>query len=69
MTPGFASSLRKSRLTSLGDFLSRFRARGKGMVEIKDFKKEGMESNREFNFSFLVCKKVVKSLYACGPPA
>ena len=62
MTPGFAKSLRISIPTSLGDFLSSFRARGNGSVEIRDLRKPGMLSKREFSLSFEFWRKVVRSL-------
>lgn len=47
MTPGFANSLRTSTPTSFGDFLSNFFESGNGRAEIRDFKKPGIELNRE----------------------
>ena len=62
MTPGFARSLMISIPTSLGDFLSSFRARGNGSVEIRDLRKPGILSKREFSLSFELWRKVVRSL-------
>jgi len=53
---------------SLGDFLSSFRARGKGRVEMRDLRNPGIVSKREFSLSFDLWRKVVRSWYACGPP-
>jgi hypothetical protein len=69
ITPGFAKSLRISTLTSFGDFLSSFLASGKGSVEMRDLRKPGIDSNVEFNCVFDLWRKLVRSLYACGPPA
>jgi hypothetical protein len=69
ITPGLAKSLRISTLTSLGDFLSSFLESGNGSVEMRDLRKPGMDSNVEFNCVFDFCRKLVRSWYACGPPA
>ena len=61
MTPGLARSLRISMPTSLGDFLSSFRARGNGSVEIRDLRNPGIVSKRVFNLSFDFWRKVVRS--------
>lgn len=50
MTPGFARSLRKSAPTSFPDFLSNFRAMGKGNVDTNDLRKSGIELNKSFNW-------------------
>jgi hypothetical protein len=68
ITPGLAKSLRISTLTSLGDFLSSFLARGNGSVEMRDLRKPGIDSNVEFSCLFDLCRNSLRSLYAWGPP-
>lgn len=62
ITPGLAKSLKISILTSLGPFLSSLRASGKGMVEMRAWRKEGVESKREERWVLELLRKVVRSV-------
>ena len=62
ITPGFIKSFKISPPASLGVFLSSFLASGKGMVEIRDFRKEGVESKREERWALELLRKVFRSV-------
>lgn len=62
ITPGLDNSFTTSHATSLGGFLSSLRAKGNGIVEIRDFRNEGVESKRDERCAFERSRKEVRSV-------